>query len=98
LGDEIEITRADFALMFRRRISIAFGRELRLLEYRIRRHAVVAIIARQIKHAGVKRMKSSKRDELKFVAHRAELALKFRDAGAVEFLFPVERWRTIISQ
>src|SRR4030095_12199272 len=97
LGDEIEVTGADFALMFCRRIPLAFGGESRLLQYCIRRHAVIAIIARKIKHTGVQRVKSSERNELKFVTYRSEFALKFCDAGATEFLLPVERRRTIVS-
>ena len=34
LGDEIEVTGADFALVFRRRVTIAFRGEFRLLQYR----------------------------------------------------------------
>src|SRR5437764_12712263 len=81
LRDEIKVTCADFALMFRRRISIAFGHGFRLLQYRVRRHAVVALTARQIDLASSKPMKSSNRDELKFVTHHAQLTLRFRDTG-----------------
>src|SRR5262249_13188254 len=84
--------------MLRRRITIAFSREFRLLQYRIRRHPVVAIISSSIKHACVERVKSSERDELKFIAHRTELALKLCDTSTVQFFLPIKRWRTIVSQ
>src|SRR5262245_22973015 len=98
LGDDIEVPGANLALMLRRRVTIAFGREFRFLQHCICRHAMVAVIARQIKHAGVEGMKSSERNKLKLVTHRPELALKLCDAGTVQFLLPIERRRTIVSQ
>ena len=43
-------------------------------------------------------MKAGERDELKLVAHGAELALKFRDRRAVEFRLPIEGRRTVVGE
>src|SRR3954468_18220953 len=43
LGNSIKVPRPNFALMLGRGIAILFGREFRLLQFRISRHAAIAI-------------------------------------------------------
>src|SRR2546421_8717895 len=52
----------------------------------------------QTEHAVIKRVKPGQGNKLKLVPHRAQFTLKFSDAGAVEFLFPVERRRAVIGE
>ena len=56
LRDIVEVAGADFVLMFGRGVAIDFGGELRFLQFRIGRHAAIAIAARQIEHAVVERV------------------------------------------
>jgi len=60
-------------------LAIGLGGELFFLEFGIGGHSTVAIAARQLEHAVVERVESSESDKLKFVTHRAKLALEFRD-------------------
>ena len=59
---------------------------------------MIAIAAGEFEHAVVERMKTGQGYELKLVAHRTKLALKPRDRGGVEFLFPIERGRAVIGE
>src|SRR5437868_3562147 len=82
----IKVSGADFMLMLRRGVAFGFGRKLFLLQLGVCRHAVIAISARELKHAVVERVEPGQGNELKLVTHRAELALKFRDRRAIELL------------
>src|SRR4051812_4419319 len=43
-------------------------------------------------------METRQRDELEFVAHRAEFALELGNCVVVQLALPVERRRTVVSQ
>src|SRR5205823_4975461 len=90
LRHRIEVASANLLLMFRRAISVGFGGELRFLQFRVSRHAAIAIAAREFEHAVVERMKAGQSNELKLVTHIAQLALKSCDRGGVEFRFPIK--------
>src|SRR5882762_6030128 len=53
---------------------------------------------REPKHAVVQRVETCERDELEFVAHRAQFPLKFRYGCEVELLLPVKRRRAVVGQ
>src|SRR5262249_18407228 len=82
----------------RRRIAVGLSGELRLLELRIRGHAVVLVVARKLEHRVIERVEAGERDELELVAHRAQLALELRDRRLVELLLPIEARRAIVRQ
>src|SRR5213596_1853616 len=83
--------------MLGRTVSMLFGRELRLLQFRIRLHSSIAIASRELKHAVVERVETGQGNELKFVAHRPPFTLKLCDTSTVEFFPPIESRRTIIG-
>src|SRR5712671_3513353 len=91
LGDLIEVAGADLTLVASRGVAGALGGELGLLELGVRGHAVRAVLARELVHPVVERVKAGEGDELELVAHRGELALELRDRRVVEVLLPVER-------
>src|SRR3974390_2603670 len=88
LGDLIEVSRADLALMTRGRIAPDLRRELSLLELGVRRHPVLPVAPRELEHAVVERVEPGERDELELVPHRGELLLERRDGQLVEVLLP----------
>src|SRR2546423_6833082 len=94
----IEVAGANLVLVLCCAVTVGLSRKLRLLELGICAHADFGIAVRELEHGVIERMKSSQRYKLKFVTHCRELALEFRDRRVVEFLLPVERRRTIISQ
>src|SRR5438045_1173510 len=77
--DRVEITGADLVLVLRRRIPALGGREFGFLQFGIGSHTASGIAMRQIEHRIIERVKSGESDELKFVAHRGELALESVD-------------------
>src|SRR4029078_655361 len=79
-------------------VAVGFGGKFLLLQFGIRRHAPLAIAARELEHAEIERMESGEGDELEFVTHRAKFALEFRDRRIVEFRFPVEGGRTVVGE
>ena len=81
-----------------RGVAGALGIEFRLLQFGIGGHAALAIVARQFEHAVIEAVEASQRDELKFVAHRAQFALEAGDVGFVEIGAPIERGRAIVRQ
>src|SRR5438105_3175335 len=84
--------------MFGRAVATLFGRELRLLQFRIRLHSSIAIAVREVKHAVIERVETGQGNELEFIAHRPQFTLKLCNASAIEFFPPIEGRRTIISQ
>src|SRR5277367_7146566 len=72
--------------------------EFLFLQAAVGGHAVLPVIARQLKHGKIQRVESRERDELEFVTHSAEFTLEFRDGGVIEILAPVEGRRAIVSQ
>ena len=87
LSDIVKVAGADFVLILGGTVAMFFGRELRLLQFRIGLHASIAIASRQLKHAVIERVETGQGNELKFVAHRPQLTLKLRDTSAIQFLF-----------
>ena len=80
----IEITSADLALVFGRGVTVGLGRELRLLQFRIRLHSSIATALRELKHAVIERVETGQGNELEFVAHRPQFTLKLCDTSAIE--------------
>ena len=80
------------------RVAVGFRRELGLLESYVSGHVFAGIAARQFEHAVVERMEARQRNELEFVAHRAQLALESGDGAVVEIFLPVERGRTVVGK
>src|SRR6476660_2855092 len=70
--------------MLGRTVAMLFGRELCLLQFRIRLHSSIAIASRELKHAVIERVETGQGHELKFVAHRPQFTLKLCDASAIE--------------
>ena len=93
-GDEsrhfVEVAGADFALMFSRGVTIGLGCELCLLQFGIGRHSALAVTVCKLEHAVIEGVKSGQGNELKLVAHRAQLALEVYHCAAVKFFLPVE--------
>src|SRR5258706_15722766 len=69
LGNLVEVSCAYFALVLRRGISMFFERKFRLLQFRVSRHAMIAISKRQLEHTVVDGMEAGQGDELEFVTH-----------------------------
>ena len=84
LSDIVEVAGAHFVLMFGRTVAMLFGRELRLLQFRVGLHSSIAIASRELKHAVIQRVETGQGNELKFVAHRLAFTLKFCDTFAIE--------------
>jgi len=61
-----------------------FGRELHLLQFRIRLHSSIATALRELKHAVIERVETGQGNELEFVAHRPQFTLKLCDTSAIE--------------
>jgi hypothetical protein len=70
--------------MLSRAVSVLFGRELRLLQFRIRRHSSIATALRELKHAVIGCVETGQGNELEFVAHRLQFTLKLCDTSAIE--------------
>src|SRR6266496_6250055 len=70
--------------MLSRTVSMLFGRELRLLQFRIRLHSSIATALQEFKHAVIERVKTGQGNELEFVAHRPQFTLKLCDISAIE--------------
>ena len=72
--------------MLSRTVSVLLGRELRLLQFRIRRHSSIATALRELKHAVIERVETGQSNELEleFVAHRPQFTLKLCDTSAIE--------------
>ena len=85
LSDIVEVAGAHFALMLGRTVAMLFGRELRLLQFRIGLHSSIVIASRELKHAVIERVETGQGNELEFVTHRAELALKLCDLPLSSF-------------
>src|SRR5437879_11484077 len=43
-------------------------------------------------------MKARQRDELELVSHGCQFRLEAGDAGVIQFLLPVKRWRAVVGQ
>ena len=84
LSNIVEVAGAHFVLMPGRTVSMFFGRELRLLQFRIRLHSSIAIASRELKHAVIERVETGQGNELEFVAHRPQFTLKLCDTSAIE--------------
>jgi hypothetical protein len=84
LRNVVEVAGAHFVLMLGRTVSLFFGRELRLLQFRIGFHSSIAIASRELKHAVIERVETGQGNELEFVAQRPQLTLKFCDTSAIE--------------
>jgi hypothetical protein len=84
LSNVVEVAGAHFVLMPGRTVSMFFGRELLLLQFRIRLHSSIAITLRQLKHAVIERVETGQGNELEFVAHRSQFALKLCDTSTIE--------------
>ena len=84
MSNVVEVAGAHFLLMFGRTVSMLFGRELRLLQFRIRFHTSIAIASRELKHAVIERVETGQGDELEFVAHRPQFTLKLCDTSVIE--------------
>src|SRR5437016_8945142 len=65
-------------------VSMLFGRELRLLQLRIRLHSSIAIASRELKHAVIERVETGQGDELEFVTHRPQFTLELCDTFTIE--------------
>src|SRR5438093_12806456 len=65
-------------------VSMLFGRELRLLQFRIRLHSSIATALRELKHAVIERVETRHGNELEFVAHRLQFTLKLYNTTAIE--------------
>ena len=61
-----------------------------LLQLDIGAHLALLVAAGELEHLIVERVEACERHELEFVAHRAQLALKFRDLRIRELLLPIE--------
>ncbi len=96
--DFVKIAGADEPLVCDGAIAHLLGRELFLLQLGIRSHTRLRIAAGQVEHAHVQRMEAGQRNELELVAHLAEFLLKIRDGYIIVLLFPVKRWRAVISK
>jgi hypothetical protein len=70
--------------MLRRTVSMLLGRELRLLQFRMRLHSSIATALRELKHAVIERSETGQANELEFVAHRPQFTLKLCDTSAIE--------------
>src|SRR5437762_13266330 len=84
--------------MLGRTVSMLFGCELGLLQFRIGLHSSIAIASRELKHAVIERVETGQGNELEFVTHRAQFTLKLCDISTIEFFPPIELRRTIIGQ
>src|SRR2546430_14754017 len=90
LSDIVEVAGAHFVLMLGRTVSMLFGRELRLLQFRIGLHSSIAIASRELKHAVIERVETGQGNELEFVAHRPQFTLKLCDTSTIDFFRPIE--------
>ena len=72
-------------------IAEFFGAKFRFLQCHISRHLGFAIAAGQFKHRVIQGVETGQRDELEFIAHGGELALKARNGRIIKFALPVER-------
>ena len=84
LSDIVEVAGAHFVLMLSRTVAMFFGRELRLLQFRVGLHSSIARASRELKHTVIERVKTGQDNELKFVAHRPQFTLKLCDPSAIE--------------
>jgi hypothetical protein len=70
--------------MLSRAVSVLFGRELRLLQFRIRWRSSIATALRELKHAVIECVQTGQDYESEFVAHRPQFTLKLCDTSAIE--------------
>src|ERR1043166_3970664 len=65
-------------------VPMLFGRERRLLQFRIGLHSSIATALPELKHAVIERVETGQGNELEFVAHRPQFTLKLCDTSAIE--------------
>src|SRR6516164_5124375 len=95
----VEVAGADEALVLCGGVAVlTLAFKLRFLQSGIGAHALELVFARKFEHAVVQRMETRKRDELEFVAHRAEFTLEARNLFAAEMLPPVEGGRAVVGE
>src|SRR4051794_4552099 len=90
LRHQIEISRADEALVFCAFVSHRLTCKFSLLQLRISLHAGFFVALRQVEHAQIKGVESSEGYELELVTHCPQLFLEARNRGLIELLLPVE--------
>src|SRR2546425_76810 len=66
------------------------GRELLVLQLRIRGHPARGITRRKLKHRKVERVEPGEGDELEPIAQVPQFALELREARRIQFFPPVE--------
>ncbi len=64
--------------------------EFRFLKHGIGGHLAFLVAAGQLEHAVVQLVETSQRDELEFVAHRAQLALELGNRRIVQVFFQLK--------
>src|SRR4029453_19551423 len=97
-GDLVEVARADLALVLPPGEALFSGGEVLLLQLDERAHVVARVAVGELEHGVVEGVEAREGDELELVAHRAEIALEFRDGGVVEVALPVERRRAVVGE
>ena len=90
LGDLIEITSPDEALVRRGAVADLLRGELFLLKLRVSCHACLPIATRQMEHGHIQGVEAGQRHELELVAHLAKLLLEVGYGHVVELFLPVE--------
>jgi len=70
--------------MLGRTVSMLFGRELRLLQFRTRLHSSIVTALHELKHAVIERVETGQGNELELVTHRPQFTLKLCDTSAIE--------------
>ena len=80
----VEFAGAHSVLMLGRTVCMSFGRELQLLQFRIRPYSSIAIALRELKHAVIERVETGQGNELEFVPHHPQFTLKLCDTSTIE--------------
>src|SRR5882672_3638757 len=96
LRDVVEVSHADEFLVLGAAVSIPFRRKLARLEIGIGRHASRLIVPRQLEHAEIQRVERGQRDELEFVAQRAQVGLEVPSLPLARVPFPIKGGRAVV--
>ena len=89
--DRVEVADANLALVTRRGVAVGLCRELGLLQFRVGRHAALAITARQVEHRQVQAVEAGQGHELEAIAHPSDLALERGDLfSGASFFFQLK--------
>src|SRR5215472_6103543 len=94
----VEIAGAHFALVLDGGVTVALGRELRLLQLAVPGHAARAEGAGELEARVVEAVEAGKRDELVLVAHGADRFLEGLDLPGLQIGAPVEARRAVVGE